>query len=331
MWPAPDNPDVLNRMRTALRTARAALDVQPDQDGHEVWGCRGRTLSQPVIGPYGPAWLRVACAPASQADTTFWDSSLAAEKAIPRAVPRPRLRRHHDWNDEPWKYRAELYDRVAARPAATSPRSRPTATPSSRNTSTRPCHGSWAHPSPPPHQPGPQPTATSTSPTSAHPPSTSWTGKGGDSPRPATTPQRCTSTACSFQPPPPESAANSRTSSTPPPATSPNSPSSQKSSTAPPAATTATWPNRCATAPRSSSVAQCHFRQGRARPARRPSSAPRITTSRPACRRKTLATDEATVTCTRARPARAPAAGSCPAPAGPATPPRAAAVELRSP
>ncbi len=120
MWPAPDNPDVLNRMRTALRTARAALDVQPDQDGHEVWGWRGRTLSQPVIGPYGPAWLRVACAPASQADTTFWDSSLAAEKAIPRAVPRPRLRRHHDWNDEPWKYRAELYDRVAARPAATS-------------------------------------------------------------------------------------------------------------------------------------------------------------------------------------------------------------------
>ncbi len=122
MWPAPDNPHVLDQMRTAHRTACTALNVQPEQDAQEeVWGWRGRTLSQPVIAPDGPSWLRVACAPASQVDTTFWDGSLAAENVIPNAVPRPRLRRYHDWIDEPWKYRAELYDRVTVRPLATSP------------------------------------------------------------------------------------------------------------------------------------------------------------------------------------------------------------------
>jgi len=119
MWPAPDDPDILDRMRTAHRTACTALHVHPGPEAHGVWGWRGRTLSQPVAAPDGPAWLRVACAPAAQVDTTFWDGSLAAE-AIPRAVPRPRLRRWHDWNDEPWKYRAELYDRMTAPTAATS-------------------------------------------------------------------------------------------------------------------------------------------------------------------------------------------------------------------
>jgi len=64
--------------------------------------------------------MRVACAPASQVDTTFWDGSLAADNAIPDVVPRPRLRRCQDWNDEPWTYRAELYDRVPGHPIATS-------------------------------------------------------------------------------------------------------------------------------------------------------------------------------------------------------------------
>jgi hypothetical protein len=102
MWPAPDDHDVLDRMRTAHRVARGALAVTPEPDDQEVWGWRGRTLSQAVITPDGPAWLRIACAPASQVDTTFWDGSLAAENAIPDVVPRPRLRRCQDWNDEPW-------------------------------------------------------------------------------------------------------------------------------------------------------------------------------------------------------------------------------------
>jgi hypothetical protein len=120
MWPAPDYPEVAERMRTAHSRARTALCVLSEQDIREAWGWRGRTLSQPVIASDGPAWLRVACAPADQARTTFWDGSSEAKTAIPGSVPRPLLRDIHDWSDEPWKYRAELYDRVTAPAAATS-------------------------------------------------------------------------------------------------------------------------------------------------------------------------------------------------------------------
>ncbi|MBV9011662.1 MAG: hypothetical protein JO272_06350 [Pseudonocardiales bacterium] len=108
-------------MRTAHREAVTALDVRPDQDVHEAWGWRGRTLSKPVIAPDGPAWLRIACAPIGRIARTFWDGSLKAEQAIPKSVPRPQLRASHDWSHDPWEYRAELYERVADHPAATSP------------------------------------------------------------------------------------------------------------------------------------------------------------------------------------------------------------------
>lgn len=121
MHPEPDDPDITERMRAAHSQAMTALDVLPDQTVHEAWGWRGRTLSRPVITPDGPAWLRIACAPTGQISPTFWDGSLEAEKAIPRSVPRPRLRDSHDWTHDPWQYRAELYDRVDAHPAATSP------------------------------------------------------------------------------------------------------------------------------------------------------------------------------------------------------------------
>jgi hypothetical protein len=68
-----------------------------------------------------PAWLRIACAHASQANTTFWNGNIQAQTAIPETVPRPRLRASHDWTDRPWRYRAELYDRAPAHPAAPSP------------------------------------------------------------------------------------------------------------------------------------------------------------------------------------------------------------------
>lgn len=121
MWPEPDNPDVTQRMRTAHALARAALNVLPAANTHEAWGWHGRTLSQAVTTPHGPAWLRVACAPIGQAVATFWDGSIEAERAMPASVPRPRLRLWHDWNDQGWEYRAELYDYAATRPAATSP------------------------------------------------------------------------------------------------------------------------------------------------------------------------------------------------------------------
>lgn len=121
MWPVPEDPAVVQRMRTAHGQARTALGVLPPADAREAWGWRGRTLSQPVTAPDGPAWLRVACAPIGQVATTFWDGSIEAEKSMPRSVPRPRLRSWHDWTDQRWEYRAELYDRIAACPAAASP------------------------------------------------------------------------------------------------------------------------------------------------------------------------------------------------------------------
>ncbi|MGH4000294.1 MAG: hypothetical protein ACRDTJ_22855 [Pseudonocardiaceae bacterium] len=93
----------------------------PEQKDYEVWGWRGRTLSQPVTAPDSPAWLRIVSAPIGQIAATFWDGSLEAEKSLPGSIPRSRLRSWHDWSDQRWEYRAELYDRVAVRPLATSP------------------------------------------------------------------------------------------------------------------------------------------------------------------------------------------------------------------
>lgn len=113
--------DVVERMRAAHDHARTVLGLLPEQETREAWGWRGRTLGRPVISPDGPAWLRLARAPADQTDHTFWDGSIDAEKSIPQSMPRPRLQAHHDWRDEPWKYRAELYNRVAAQPVAATP------------------------------------------------------------------------------------------------------------------------------------------------------------------------------------------------------------------
>src|SRR6266511_1809042 len=122
MWAEPDDPEVAKRMRTAHRRARAMNGVLSEPNASEAWGWRGRTLSQPVIASDGPAWLRIACAPIGQANASFWDGSIEAETVMPGSIPRPRLRDNHDFSDEPWQYRAELYDRVAAHPAAPSPK-----------------------------------------------------------------------------------------------------------------------------------------------------------------------------------------------------------------
>jgi len=121
MWTRPDDPDVAERMRAAHCQARTALGVLPDQEVREAWGWRGRTLSRPVIASDGPAWLRVASAPTGQIAPIFWDGALEAEQVIPGSIPRPRLRASYDWTQELWEYRAELYDRAAAHPAATCP------------------------------------------------------------------------------------------------------------------------------------------------------------------------------------------------------------------
>lgn len=121
MYPEPQDPDVVDRMRAAHHQARAALAVHHALDRREAWGWRGRTLSRPVTGTDGPAWLRLASAPSGQNDHIFWRGSVEARDAIPAAVPRPRLRTFHDFHDQAWEYRAELYDYVTARPIALSP------------------------------------------------------------------------------------------------------------------------------------------------------------------------------------------------------------------
>ncbi|WP_218126010.1 aminoglycoside phosphotransferase [Sinosporangium album] len=105
-------------MRNAHRHARAAMGVLLEADGHEVWGWRGRTLSQRVSTPEGSAWLRLACVSADQTNMTFWNGTLEADKILPASVPRPRLRTVYDWAPASWRYRAELYDHVTAQIAS---------------------------------------------------------------------------------------------------------------------------------------------------------------------------------------------------------------------
>lgn len=120
LQPAGLDVDVVERMRVAHRRARTALGVRPAHQHHERWGWRGRTLSGPVVTANRPAWLRIACTDIHHAaDThvmTFWEGSAHAQTCLPGSIPRPRLHRIFDWSEGSWTYRAELYDRVPARP-----------------------------------------------------------------------------------------------------------------------------------------------------------------------------------------------------------------------
>lgn len=130
-WPAPE-PVVAHRVRAAHARARAVLTVHAAPGAQQAWGWEGRTLGMPVTTPAGRAmWLRLATSAADnhQPDNPFWIGTVEAQHQIPAAVPRPRLRRWHEWIDpqtEPaWIYRAELYDHattiLSAVPAVTTP------------------------------------------------------------------------------------------------------------------------------------------------------------------------------------------------------------------
>lgn len=118
MWPHPDDPVLLRRMHAAQARARRALQARPASQRQQIWGWRGRTLSQPVTTPNGPAWLRLNSVLADQIVDTFWNGTLDAQRRLPPSIPRPRLLGWHDWTDQPWAYRAELYEHTAARPVA---------------------------------------------------------------------------------------------------------------------------------------------------------------------------------------------------------------------
>jgi hypothetical protein len=121
MWPLPDDSATIRRMRAAHATARNLMSVDGHDDQREIWGWHGRTLSQAVTATTGPGWLRLAAALAGHADPVFWNGSIEAQAVMPASVLRPQLRRWHDWHDESWQYRAELYDYCTAKPVSTTP------------------------------------------------------------------------------------------------------------------------------------------------------------------------------------------------------------------
>ncbi|MFF4814519.1 hypothetical protein ACFY2K_08010 [Kitasatospora sp. NPDC001309] len=100
-------------MRDMLSAAATMLNVAAADSG-ETWGWQGRTLSGPVTSATGNAWLRLVEAPESKAGGKLWEGPLEAERTMPSAVPRPRLRERRTWTDGGYGYLAELYDRVDA-------------------------------------------------------------------------------------------------------------------------------------------------------------------------------------------------------------------------
>jgi hypothetical protein len=118
MWPKPDDPGIARRMRAAHAQACTTLQARPAPTGHEAWGWHGRTLGRPVNTPHGPAWLRLHSTRTDQLIDTFWNGAIDAHRSMPSSIPRPRLLGWHDWTDQPWTYRAELYEQIATRPVA---------------------------------------------------------------------------------------------------------------------------------------------------------------------------------------------------------------------
>ncbi|WP_345695751.1 hypothetical protein [Kitasatospora terrestris] len=101
-------------MRKMLTAAAMTLEVQPSNT-REVWGWRGRTLSRSVAtATGGRGWLRLVSAPADKAAGKLWDGPIEAERAMPLAVPRPRLHQQHAWTEDGHGYLAELYEEVTA-------------------------------------------------------------------------------------------------------------------------------------------------------------------------------------------------------------------------
>ncbi|MFD9684583.1 hypothetical protein ACFWXO_02345 [Kitasatospora sp. NPDC059088] len=112
MYSEPE-PDTASRMRGMHATAAAAFDAAPI-GSREAWGWRGRTLSRPVATASGEGWLRLVSAPADKAGGKLWEGPREAERLMPPAVPRPRLRERRTWTEAGHGYLAELYDQITA-------------------------------------------------------------------------------------------------------------------------------------------------------------------------------------------------------------------------
>ncbi|MER6359865.1 hypothetical protein [Kitasatospora sp. NPDC001527] len=99
-------------------TAATALNATPIGT-REAWGWRGRTLGRAVATASGEGWLRLVSASADKAGGKLWEGPQEAERLMPLAVPRPRLRERHTWTEGDHGYLAELYDKITASTIAT--------------------------------------------------------------------------------------------------------------------------------------------------------------------------------------------------------------------
>ncbi|GAA2275177.1 hypothetical protein GCM10010430_71390 [Kitasatospora cystarginea] len=104
-------PDTAKRMRKMHLVAAEQLHATP-LGSREAWGWRGRTLSRPVATASGDGWLRLVSAQADKAGGKLWEGPQEAERLMPPAVPRPRLRERHVWTEGEYGYLAELYEAV---------------------------------------------------------------------------------------------------------------------------------------------------------------------------------------------------------------------------
>ncbi len=117
MYSEPE-PDTARRMREMHAVAATVFNARPI-GSREAWGWRGRTLSRPVATASGEGWLRLVSAPADKAGGKLWEGPQEAERRMPPAVPRPRLRERRTWTEGEHGYLAELYDKITASTIAT--------------------------------------------------------------------------------------------------------------------------------------------------------------------------------------------------------------------
>lgn len=116
----PDAPTRL-RMLRAFGLAARRLGGHPEPPTGQVWGWRGRTLSGPIVVGPTVTWLRLASGRAGEISRTFWRGNVTAEQQIPADVPRPRLLHREEWESGPWRYAAEMFEHVIAKPLSETP------------------------------------------------------------------------------------------------------------------------------------------------------------------------------------------------------------------
>ncbi|GGV08109.1 hypothetical protein GCM10010275_55380 [Streptomyces litmocidini] len=102
VFTAPEAAEDVTRMRGAFAVAAHAFHITPS--GPEVWGWQGRTFGRRA----GTSWLRVVSTPSEKAGGRLWEGTALADAAVPRTIPRPRLRNLMDWTHGSYAYRAEL-------------------------------------------------------------------------------------------------------------------------------------------------------------------------------------------------------------------------------